>query len=159
MAPIVGFCVCSMFCFVLLCVLSSFAIILMGKRELVALLCLSSWSLVIVMWLFLAVPWVGLLYLIVVFPDYTHLLFMPFLKSRVFLKVCHATLTLQRAEWLELGIFINTVQYVRIQPKSKTLLMFGDDSFTILKIKIFGVYFPTRIISGHHLLTNEPRSF
>ena len=32
-APIVGFCVCSMFCCTLLCVLSSFEIILMGKRE------------------------------------------------------------------------------------------------------------------------------
>ena len=32
-----------MFCCALICVLSSFAIILMGKRELVALLCLSSW--------------------------------------------------------------------------------------------------------------------
>ena len=34
-------CVCSMFCFSLLCVLSSFEIILMGKRELIALLCIS----------------------------------------------------------------------------------------------------------------------
>ena len=42
-ASIVGFCACSMSCCTLLCVLSSFAIILMGKRELVALLCLSSW--------------------------------------------------------------------------------------------------------------------
>ena len=42
-SPKVGFCVCSMFCCTLLCVLSSFAIILMGKREPVALLCLSSW--------------------------------------------------------------------------------------------------------------------
>ena len=41
-APIVGFCVCSMFCYALLCFLSSFTIILMGKRELVALFCLSS---------------------------------------------------------------------------------------------------------------------
>ena len=48
-APIVGFCVCSMLCYALLCVLSSFAIILTGKRELIALLCLSSWCLVIVM--------------------------------------------------------------------------------------------------------------
>ena len=54
---------------------SSFAIILMGKRELVALLSLSSWCLVIVMWLFLAVPWVCLQFVIVVFPDHTHLLF------------------------------------------------------------------------------------
>ena len=43
-APIVGFCDCSMFCCALLCVHSSFAIILMGKREreTIALLCLSS---------------------------------------------------------------------------------------------------------------------
>ena len=47
-APIVGFRNCSMFCCALLCVHSSFAIILMGKRVLDALLCLSSWYLVIV---------------------------------------------------------------------------------------------------------------
>ena len=28
------------------------------------------------MWLFLTVPWVGLQYVIVVFPDHTHLLFV-----------------------------------------------------------------------------------
>ena len=83
---------------------------------------------------------------------------MAFLKSH-FLKLCNVRLTLQRAEWLELGVFRNTVQYVRIQPKSKTLLMFGDDSFTILKIKILGVQFPARIVSGYHLATNEPGSF
>ena len=49
------------FCCALLCVHYSFAIILMGKRELVALLSLSSWCLVIVVWLFLAVPRVYLL--------------------------------------------------------------------------------------------------
>ena len=37
--------------------LSPIATILMGKRELVALLSLSSWCLVMVEWLFLAVPW------------------------------------------------------------------------------------------------------
>ena len=57
---------------------SSFAIILMGKRELVALLSLSSWCLVMVAWLFLAVPWVCLRFVIVVFPDHTHLLFAAF---------------------------------------------------------------------------------
>ena len=36
--PIVGICNCSMFCCTLLCVRSCTAIILMGKRELVALL-------------------------------------------------------------------------------------------------------------------------
>ena len=61
-----------MFCCTFLYVNSSFVIILMGKRELVALLSLSSWCLVIVVWLFLAVPWVCLQFVIVVFPDHTH---------------------------------------------------------------------------------------
>ena len=64
-------------CSVLLCVPPSFSIILMGKRELVALLCLSSWCLVtvIVLWLFLKVPWVGLQCVSVVFPDHIYFLF------------------------------------------------------------------------------------
>ena len=70
-----GFCNCSMFCCMFFYVPSSFAIILMGKRELVALLSLSSWCLVIVVWLFLMVPWVSLKFVIVVFPDHTPLLF------------------------------------------------------------------------------------
>ena len=78
-SPIVGFCNSSMFCCALLYVHSSFAIILMRKRELVALLGLSSLCLVIGMWLFLAVLWVCLQFMIVVFPDHTHLLFLPFL--------------------------------------------------------------------------------
>ena len=41
------------------------------KRELVALLSLSSWCLVMVVWLFLAVPWVCLRFVIVVFSDHT----------------------------------------------------------------------------------------
>ena len=45
---------------------------MMGKRELVALLNLSSWCLVMVEWLFLAVPWGCLRFVIVVFPDHTH---------------------------------------------------------------------------------------
>ena len=54
---------------------SSIAIILMGKRELIALLNLSSWCLVMVERLFLAVPRDCLQFVIVVFPDHTHLLF------------------------------------------------------------------------------------
>ena len=65
-----------MFCFTLLYVHSSIAIILMGKRELVALLSLSSWCLVMVEWLFLAVPWGYLRFVVVVFSDHTHLLFL-----------------------------------------------------------------------------------
>ena len=49
-----------MFCCRLLYVHSSFAIILMGKRELIALLSLSFWCLLMVVWLFLPVPWVFL---------------------------------------------------------------------------------------------------
>ena len=48
--------------------------ILMGKRELIVLLNLSSWCLVMVEWLFLVVPLGCLLFVIVVFPDHTHLL-------------------------------------------------------------------------------------
>ena len=59
----------------LLYVHSSIAIILMGKRELIALLNLSSWCLVMVERLFLAVPRVSLQFVIVVFLDHTHLLF------------------------------------------------------------------------------------
>ena len=46
----------------------------MWKRELVALLGLSSWCLVIIVWLFLAVPWIYLQFVIVVLPDHTHLI-------------------------------------------------------------------------------------
>ena len=67
---------CSMFCCTLLYVHSSIAIILMGMRVLVDLLNLSSWCLVMVKWLFLAVPWGCLRFVIVVCPDHTHLLFL-----------------------------------------------------------------------------------
>ena len=65
-----------MFCCTLLYVHSSIAIILMGKRELIALLNSSSWCLVMVERLFLAVPRGCLQFVIVVFPDHTHLLFL-----------------------------------------------------------------------------------
>ena len=59
-------------CFVILYLcLSNFAIILMVKRELLALYYLSSWCLVSVsvLWLFLMVPLVGLQCVIAAFPD------------------------------------------------------------------------------------------
>ena len=73
--PIVGVCNFSMFCCTLLYVHSSIAIILIEKTELVAFLGLSSWCLVVVERLFLAVPRGCLQFVIVVFPDHTHLLF------------------------------------------------------------------------------------
>ena len=74
--PIVGVCNWSTFCCTLLYVHSSIAIILMEKRELVALLNLSSWCLVMVERLFLAMPRGCLRFVIVVFPDHTHLLIL-----------------------------------------------------------------------------------
>ena len=65
-----------MFCCMLLYVHSSIAIILMGKRELIALLNLSSWCLVIVERLFLGMPRGCLRFVIVVFPYHTNLLFL-----------------------------------------------------------------------------------
>ena len=71
-----GVCYCSIFRCTLLYVHSSIAIFWMGKRELVALLNLSSWWLVMVERLFLAVPSGCLRFVIVVFPDHTRLLFL-----------------------------------------------------------------------------------
>ena len=83
-----GVCNSSMFCCTLLYVHSSIAITLMGKRGLYALLNLSSWCLVMVEWLFLAVPWGYLRFAIVVFPDHTHLLFLSmFSKSSGYMDV------------------------------------------------------------------------
>ena len=87
-----GVCNCSMFCCTLLCVHSSIAIIFMGKRELVALLYLSSWCLVMVERLFLAVPRGCLRFVIVVFPDHTHYFWLfvsvarqtPMVRSTIF---------------------------------------------------------------------------
>ena len=72
-----------MFCCTLLYVHFSIAIILMGKRELIALLNLSSWCLVMVERLFLTVPRGCLQFVIVVFPDHTHLLFLMYFLNIV----------------------------------------------------------------------------
>ena len=63
--------VCNYVLFKLLYVHSSIAIILMGKRKLVVLLNLSSWCLVMVERLILAVQRGCLRFSIVVFPDHT----------------------------------------------------------------------------------------
>ena len=72
--PLLGFCFRSMFCCAKHWVLLSFAFILMEKRELNALFCLSFCCLVSVnvLWLSLTLLWVGLQCVLVVFPDHTH---------------------------------------------------------------------------------------
>ena len=49
---------------------------MMGKRELVALLSLVPRCFMMIVWLFLAVPWVCLRFVIVVFSDHIYLLFL-----------------------------------------------------------------------------------
>ena len=74
----------SLFCYALICVHSSFAVILKRKRKLVVLLLLPYRFIVTinVLRLSLVVPWVGLQYVIVEFPDHTHLLFEYFMKVK-----------------------------------------------------------------------------
>ena len=81
-----GFCNCSMFFCALLCVHSSFAIIVMGKRELVALICLSSSCLVSAVWLFLTMPRILSAVYDVVFLDHTHLLILPSAVMQTYFK-------------------------------------------------------------------------
>ena len=71
-----GVCNFSTFYCTLLYVYSSIAIILIRNRELVVLHNLSSWCLVMVECLFLAVLWGCLWFVNVVFSDHTHLLFL-----------------------------------------------------------------------------------
>ena len=80
----------SLFCCALVCVNSSFSIILKRKRKLVALLLLSYRCIVTIndLLLFLAVPWVGLKYVLVVFPDHTHFLLDSRLVDRIHASCC-----------------------------------------------------------------------
>ena len=69
----------TMFCCALLCVHSSFAIILMGRAGCFGFL--SSWCLVIVVWLLITLTPVCLQCVIVVFPDNTHYFCLSFTWS------------------------------------------------------------------------------
>ena len=100
-----GVCNCSMFCCTLLYVHFRFAIILIGKTELIALLNLSSWCLVMVEWLFLAVPRGCLQFVIVVFPDHTHLLFP--IKT-IHLRATSYSVTYGRTFALTVGYLLGT---------------------------------------------------
>ena len=71
----------------------------MGKRELIALLNLSSWCLVMVEWLFFAVPRGSLQVVIVVFPDHTHLLFLLCCGANVQRRCIHMCRSLTGLYW------------------------------------------------------------
>ena len=84
---------------------NNIAIIMMRKRELIALLNLSSRCLVMVERLFLAVPRGCLQFVIVVFPDHTHLLFWP--KATVLINfdcaiILYYVFNLKRRRWSDL---------------------------------------------------------
>ena len=85
----------------------------MGKRELVALLKLSSWCLVMVERLFLTVPRGCLRFVIVVFPDHTHLLFLAVLISNKFYnKLTPKALNLcQHSSFFILSVFYCPYRY------------------------------------------------
>ena len=101
-----GVCNCSMFCCTLLYVHVSIAVILMGKRELVALLNLSSCCLVMVRWLFLAVTCDCLWFVIVVFPDQTHLIFLYTCGGKVRLCEFRVEIPHRLFELVPVGLFI-----------------------------------------------------
>ena len=63
---------CFLFSDVIFGALSSLAIILLSKRELVALLYFNCVVAACILCLFLMVPWVGLQYEILTFPGHTH---------------------------------------------------------------------------------------
>ena len=71
----------------------------MGKRELVALLNLSSWCLVMVVWLFLVVRQGCLQFVIVVFPDHTHLLFL-------YVACCHGNNKALASTWAQNEVWL-----------------------------------------------------
>ena len=74
---------------------SCFAIILMGReRELVALLSLFSWCLVIVVWLFISVPWFSLQFVTVISPDHTHYFWVSLMQTAMALASLHICLVL-----------------------------------------------------------------
>ena len=77
----------------------------MGRRELVALLNLSSWCLVMVERLFLAVPWACMWFVIVVFPDHTHLLFLLYVYGSCFVLFLVPFLVLQSYQSKLLHVF------------------------------------------------------
>ena len=77
----------------------------MGKRELIVLLNLSSWCLVMVEWLFLAVPRGCLQFVIVVFPDHTHLLFFKDMSYHLFCLVLNYCEALKQNKICSYGSF------------------------------------------------------
>ena len=102
----------------------------MGKRELVALLNLSSWCLVMVEWLFLAVPWGCLRFVIVVFPDHSHLLFLHCIHEQddsPMIRCCQSTVS----TWLcsKLSVVVNVFPVSSVFFLTLAIFMLHGSSF------------------------------
>ena len=106
-----------MFCCTLLYVHSSIAIILTGKRELIALLNLSSWCLVMVEGLFLTVPRGCLQFVIVVIPDHTHYFCMVRSARKILMNV--GSLPLNQSLWISFKMpYLHVVSYAFSKSKN-----------------------------------------
>ena len=131
-----GVCNCSMFCCTLLYVHSSIAIILMGKRELVALLNLSSWCLVMVERQFLAIPQGCLQFVIVVFPDNTLLLFF---KHKTNQNMFPPPYNIQKYIWGRIDTIYNSICYDNMFSNAfKSLLRLLKENSVPYKCRLFG---------------------
>ena len=84
----------------------------MGRREQVDWLSLSSWCLGIVVWLFLAVPWVCLEFLIGVFTDHT--------------VKCHSTRTLQQKGFDEMSVTARNQVNVKVPSDARDACITGS---------------------------------
>ena len=84
----------------------------MGRREQVDWLSLSSWCLGIVVWLFLAVPWVCLEFLIGVFTDHT--------------VKCHSTRTLQQKGFDEMSVTARNQVNVKVPSDARDAWITGS---------------------------------
>ena len=112
----------SLFWCALLYVFSRFATILTRKRELVALLLLFFGCLVTVyvLWLFLMVPRVGLQFVMVVFPDHTHLLFYILSSMLIHLGFFKVPFNFPQSI-LSRGMRVPTMWYVRQSAHTRSL--------------------------------------
>ena len=108
----------------------------MGKRELIALLNLSSWCLVMVERLFLTVPRGCLQFVIVVFPDHTHLLFirMPLGAEELLPSNC---LNINEFRAIHINTHSIAHEYSLEQELSPNFHNFGGDRICLFSIPLF----------------------
>ena len=153
--PIMGFCNCSMVCCALLYVHSSFAIILMGKSEMVSLLSLSSWCLVIVVRLFFVC---SLWYFLIILTYFFGVSFMRTLH--IWISLEPSSLNQNLTCWLK--YLFNTI-YASIGGRIWHLLGLVWAFVTIQKPHVVAQMLiechfvrATKVLASHHICTGLP---